>query len=98
MITGDSLWQEVVDADAHRAVHRVAGNSDARPSGPLLTRCRWLSAKWQGGEDDGELLPYLAVPGVEDHVLRVGVDSHDAGDCALDPRLLERLADSGPGD
>ena len=31
-------------------------------------------------------------------MLGVGVDSHDAGDRALDPGLLERLADRGLGD
>jgi hypothetical protein len=35
-------------------------------------------------------LPSLAVAGVEDHVLGVGVNPHDAGDRALDPRLLAR--------
>jgi hypothetical protein len=31
-------------------------------------------------------------------VLGVGVDSHEAGDCALDAGFLERLADCGLGD
>jgi hypothetical protein len=41
---------------------------------------------------------HLAVAGVEDHVPRVGVDSDDPGDRALDPRLLECLADRRLGD
>jgi hypothetical protein len=57
-----------------------------------------VSSQWAGGEDDGELLPCLAVAGVEDHVLGVGVDPHDAGDRAVDVGFLERLADRGLGD
>jgi hypothetical protein len=40
----------------------------------------------------------LAVAGVEDHVLGVGVDADDAGDCAVDPGFLEGIADCGLGD
>jgi hypothetical protein len=40
-------------------------------------------------------LPCFAFAGGKDHVPGVGVD---AGDCALDPGLIEGLADRGWGD
>jgi hypothetical protein len=43
-------------------------------------------------------LPCLAVAGVEDHVLGVGVESYDAGEGAFDAGFLERLADCALGD
>jgi hypothetical protein len=52
----------------------------------------------QAGSIDRGLLPCLAIAGVEDHVPGVGVDSRDPGDLALDPGLLERLADRRLGD
>jgi len=83
----------------HRPVHLiaryVAGLDPARLGG--LAAHRELAARGDRGQHDRELLPDLAVAGVQDHVPRVGVDPRQAGDLALDAALLPRLADRGLG-
>src|ERR1700677_219671 len=51
-----------------------------------------------GGQDDGELLPGLTVPGVQDHVLGVGIYADDPSYLARDPRFFPGLADRSLGE
>ena len=67
----------MLDALAHRWVHLHAGYGCGRNPlrlGRLVARPQ-LAAYWRGSEDDRELLPDLAVAGVADHVVRIGVDA-----------------------
>jgi hypothetical protein len=79
---------------SHRPVHPVSLQAhQAAPTGPgrLIIGKGWPPAP--GGQHDGELLPDLAVAGVEDAVARVGVDAEQAGDLALGSALLKGFPD-----
>jgi hypothetical protein len=70
-------WNAKTIAEFRANDGRVGGNFAGAPDGPRA------SANSPGGEDDGELLAYLAVVGVEGNVPGVCVDGDEAGDRAL---------------
>src|SRR6266545_903611 len=89
----------VLDAHPHGAVHREGAHRVPADPADLagLVAGGGCTAERAGGEDDGELLSYLAVAGVEDHVARVGVDADQSGHLDLDAGLLGGLPDRGAG-
>ena len=78
MITGESLRarKSLMRMRIDRSIV-YPGTSDAGTQRTSLDSLLGVGcpASGPGGQDDGELLPCLAVAGVEDHVPGVGVDA-----------------------
>ena len=90
--------EEMTDAQPHRPIHRVAAKIILRHPphlAALVTRCR-RSTSSARGQENGELLPRLAVAGVQDHVLRIGIDPDQSRDRAVNAGLFLGLPDRPP--
>jgi hypothetical protein len=83
----------MTDAQPHRPVHRVAVEVIARHPSHLaaLITARGRATRRSGGQDNGELLPDFAVAGVEDYVLRIGIDADQPRDLAVNTGFFFRF-------
>src|SRR5206468_1287895 len=90
-----SAFEVVADAHPHRAVHTETFDLCRRHPSDFarLVARRQRSPGRAADEDDRELLPYLVVARVVDHVTRVGVDADRTDDLAVEAGFLSCLTD-----
>src|SRR3989442_15497944 len=82
--------QVVIDATLHRRVHPQRAELGLRHPADAcaLAAGRWRAPGRSTAEEDREFLACLAVAGVEDDVLGIGVDAEHVEDLAVDARLF----------
>jgi hypothetical protein len=73
-----TAFKELIDAQPHRPIHRVPAKRFPRhpPHLATLTTAGCRTTGSSSGQENGELLPHLAIARVKDHVLRIGVNSN----------------------